>query len=399
MGTKQISHATLRKNIQKLSLIKTFRWFMLIMPILVLFFQENGLSMKAVFILQSVFSISIVVFEVPTGYFGDRVGRRISIITGSAVSAMGFVVYSFSYGFTGFLIAELLLGIGVSFISGSDSALLYDTLLQLGQAGRYKQMEGRLSSIGNFSEGTASILGGLLATISLRLPFYIETLLLLIALFIAFSLVEPDGKSQIPEHTSRKKMLHIVKFALYEQAQVKWLIIYSSLVGASTLTLVWFIQPYFTLVGLPLALFGVVWAMLQFSVGLFALSAHRVEAWLGRRNSLISLIVLSMIGYGLLSVFQYRWAILFILIFYFVRGIHGPVLKDYVNRLISSDIRASVLSVKNLMGRLVFAGIGPFAGWISDHNSLPVALAVCGAFFGLSGSFTLLALHRCRALE
>ncbi|MBN2013055.1 MFS transporter [candidate division KSB1 bacterium] len=388
----------LKSNIRKLYVIKALRWFLIIMPILVLFFQENGLSMRQVFLLQSLFSVAIIVLEVPSGYFSDVVGRKITIIIGSIVSAIGFVVYSCSSGFYGFLAAELLLGFGASFISGTDSALLYDTLLALGIADNYKKQEGILSSIGNFSEGIAGILGGFLALISLRAPFYVETVLLFIALPITFSLFEPERQKINDGQNDWIRILKIVKFALHDHHEIKWLIMYSSTVGASTLTMVWFIQPYLKLVGLPLALFGIVWACLQFSVGLFALSAHYVESFAGRRYSLIALIFLSVTGYFLLSAVQQLWGMVFILIFYFVRGIHVPVLQDYINRLISSEIRASVLSVKNLIGRLIFAAVGPFLGWVSDQFSLSTAFIFAGFIFGVGGIITLFALNRIHAL-
>ncbi|MEA3378974.1 MAG: MFS transporter [Nanoarchaeota archaeon] len=121
--------SNIESNIWKLYVIKALRWFMLIMPIIVLFFQENGLSIKEVLLLQSFFSIGIILFEIPSGYFSDVIGRKTTIIFGCILEFIGFSVYSFSYGFIGFLIAELILGLGSSFLSGTDSAIIYDGLI------------------------------------------------------------------------------------------------------------------------------------------------------------------------------------------------------------------------------------------------------------------------------
>ena len=389
---------TLESNIWKLQAIKALRWFMLIMPIIVLFFQENGLSMCEVFILQSVFSIAIVVFEVPSGYLADIVGRKISIVAGCILAFAGFAAYSLSYGFWGFLIAELFLGFGSSFISGADSAMIYDTLLETGREDEYKKMEGRMMSVGNFSEGIAGLVGGFLALVSLRTPFYFEAAVTFFSIPVAMSLVEPARHKLDNSEGSFKSILRIVKYSLHDHAEIKWLIIYSALVTVSTLTMVWFIQPYLKLVGLPLALFGVVWAALQFSVGIFSFYAHKIELFVGRKTTLVSLIILTVIGYCLLSIFQSIWAIGFILIFYFVRGISYPVLKDYINRIITSDIRATVLSVTSLVRRLIFSIFGPIIGWISDLYSLSTALMLCGIIFLFWGSISLLLLHRHKAL-
>jgi MFS family permease len=389
---------TLKSNIWKLQAIKALRWFLLIMPIIVLFFQENGLSMCEVFILQSVFSIAIVVFEVPSGYLADIIGRKVSIVAGCILAFAGFAAYSLSYGFWGFLIAELFLGFGSSFISGADSAMIYDTLLETGREDEYKKIEGRLMSVGNFSEGIAGLVGGFLALVSLRTPFYFEAAITFFSIPVAMSLVEPARHKLDNSEGSIKSILKIVKYSLHEHAEVKWLIIYSALVTVSTLTMVWFIQPYLKLVGLPLALFGAVWAGLQFSVGIFSFYAHKIELFVGRKATLVSLIVLTVIGYCLLSIFQSIWAIGFILIFYFVRGISYPVLKDYINRMITSDIRATVLSVTSLVRRLIFSIFGPVIGWISDLYSLSTALMLCGIIFLFWGCISLLLLHKHKAL-
>ena len=95
---------------------------MLFMPIVVLFYEDNGLEMRHVFILQAIYSVSIVALEIPSGFLADAMGRRKTIIIGTVLGTLGFATYSFSYGFVGFLIAEIILGIGQSLISGADSA-------------------------------------------------------------------------------------------------------------------------------------------------------------------------------------------------------------------------------------------------------------------------------------
>ena len=186
-----------------------------------------------------------------------------------------------------------------------------------------------------------------------------------------------------------RSMAQIVRFALHGHSEVKWLILYSSLVGTSTLTVVWLVQPYLQEAGLPLVWFGTAWAILQFSVGFFSYNAHRIEAWLGRRVALVCLIFLSAAGYLLLGYFQSLWAALFLFVFYLVRGINGPVLNDYINRCVDSDMRATVLSVKSLVGRVMFALLGPAVGWISDSYSLATAFSGCGLLFALCGIFFL----------
>jgi hypothetical protein len=85
--------------------------------------------------------------------------------------------------------------------------------------------------------------------------------------------------------------------------------------------------------------------------------------------------------YIILSRINALWGISILFLFYFVRGIATPVLKDYINRLTDSNIRATVLSVRNFVIRILFAGIGPFLGWYTDHFSLSEALLLAGVTF------------------
>src|SRR3989338_2286491 len=131
-------------NIPKLYTIKALRWMMFVMPVIVLFFLDHGLSMTQVIYLQVIFSLIIVGLEVPSGYFADKVGRKASIVVAAFLGFFGFLIYSFSFNFFGFLLAEIVLGIGSSFMSGADSALLYDTLVECGVQEKYKKIEGQI---------------------------------------------------------------------------------------------------------------------------------------------------------------------------------------------------------------------------------------------------------------
>ncbi len=364
------------------------------MPVVVLFFRENGLSMFQIMLLQAIFSVSVLILEIPSGYYADVFGRKKAIVLGTILGSCGFTVYSLSQEFWGFLIAELILGLGSSFISGSDSALLFESLKETGQEADYMKAEGQLRSAGNMSEAVAAVLGGLLATISLRTPLYFETALSFVAIPFALSIVEPKRVGYDCKDGKLRGLLKIVYFAFCKHGEVSWLIIYSASLSASTLTLAWLAQPYLQLVNLPLALFGVVWFSLNFSVGVFSLLAHRFEILLGRRRVLQLLAVLMVVGYFLLFSFQSLWGIGFLFIFYFVRGLNTPISRTYLNELVTSDRRATVLSITNMISRLIFACLAPLAGWITDFYSLKHTFFLCALFFCFISFIPLITLIR-----
>jgi len=380
---------SVESNILKLYIIKVAKWFMLFMPIVVLFYKDNGLEMKDIFILQAIYSVSIVVLEIPSGYLADVLGRKITLVFGTILGFLGFITYSFSFGFVGFLIAEIILGLGQSLISGADSAMLYDSLLETGKKDKYIKFEGRMVSVGNFAEAIAGILGGLLATISLRYPYYAQTIVAFSGIPAALFLMEPIRNRKLIK-MKFSDILKIVKYALHDHKELKWNIIFSSVIGASTLTMAWFVQPYFEMVLLPIGLFGVFWTILNLSVGFSAMLAHKIELKLKQVKFMFGIAIILPAGYLIVSRINALWGITILLVFYIVRGIATPVLKDYINRLCDSDIRATVLSVRNFVIRVFFAIIGPFVGWLTDAYTLKTALLLSGIIFFVLAIITLL---------
>jgi MFS family permease len=271
-------------------------------------------------------------------------------------------------------------------------------LLELSRENDYKKIEGRNQAIGNFSEGAAGIIAGFVAVVSIRYPFYIQTVLTIPAIVVAFTLREPKFHKESKRKPTLVEIIRVVKYALHDNKQVKWLLIYSSVISSSTLTMAWFAQPYFLRVGLPLSLFGIVWAALQFSVGFFSLSAHYIERRMGRSVVLISLIFLVGIGYLSLSLTNALWGIGFIFIFYFVRGMNVPLLCEYVNKLTVPAVRATVLSVNALLFRLIFSILGPILGFLTDKYSLQFAFRACTIIFFSVGIITLFYLAKSGAL-
>lgn len=389
----------LRSNIWKYYAIGFFRFFLICMPVIVPFYQSNGLTLTEVFLLQGAFSATIVLSEIPSGYWADVVGRKKSVVIGTVLFTAGFWIYSFSHGFYGFLVAEIIMGAGAAFVSGADSALVYESLVALNETERYKSIEGKRIAVESFSETDASILGGFVAVYSLRLPFVLEAAVTTFSIFLAISLHEPPREKSAVNGSHVKQLIDIMKFSLHENKKVKWLIIYGSIMGVSTLVLVWLYQPYFKLVGLPIEWFGIAWAGVNLSTGLFSHSAAAIEKKVGGNLSLILLPIIFVAATTILGSFVSVYALGAILLAQFIRGFSRPVLLDYVNRLVESDRRATVLSIKNLIGRLIFVVLSPFIGLICDVLTLPVAIIVWGVIILVSASIAAVCLKKVQAVE
>ena len=97
----------LKNNITKLYILKGVMWFMLSMPIIVIFFQEHGLSLTQVMLLQAIYSLSVALFEIPSGFIADIFGRKYTIFISCIFSFIGYLVFCFYDGFYPFVFAEI----------------------------------------------------------------------------------------------------------------------------------------------------------------------------------------------------------------------------------------------------------------------------------------------------
>ena len=383
----------LKHNILKMYLLKGVLWFMVAMPIIILFFQEHGLSLTQIMTLQAIYSFSVALFEIPSGYIADLFGRKQTIALSTVFSFAGYLVFSFYGGFYAFAIAQILVGIGGSLMSGSDSALLYDTLLETGDKKAYTKIEGRNYAIGNFSEATAGILGGFLAVSSIYLPIYVQTGILFLSIPIALSLVEPKMHKEEKMDRSLSAIFGVVKFAMIENIKLRWLIIYSSAMGVATLSMAWFAQPFFKEIDIPLAYFGILWAGLNFSAGLTSFNSHKFDK--SEKGNMLFYLALAMaVSFLFLGINNSIFGLIFILIIYLLRGVVTPILRNEINENTTSNKRATVLSVRSFIIRISFAICAPILGYLADNHSLSYSFYVLAIIVGLFSILSALKLSK-----
>jgi len=389
---------SLQRNLTCLYLVKTAKWMNLVMPVVVLFYKSNGMTMQEIFTLQAVYSVTLMILEIPTGYFADHAGRRTSILIGSLFGFGGYLIYSFSGGFWEFAVAETVLGVGMSMVSGADSAMLYDSLLASGSSERYTRYEGRITSIGNFAEALAGIAGGLLAVASLRTPYYFQAGVAFMAVPAALFLREPPVHGRIRKPHLRE-VIQVVALVLGGNRKLFWNTLFSAVTGVSTLTMAWFAQPWMIRTGLPVSAFGITWAILNLSVGIAAMFAWKVELRLKPRGMVILFTIMLLTAWYLLAATGHIAGLIFLLIFYLGRGLATPSLRNYINVIAPSETRATILSVRNFVIRGLFALLGPLFGLLTDRYGLPAAMVTAGALFTLMSGCSLFFFLKYRTYE
>jgi hypothetical protein len=276
--------------------------------------------------------------------------------------------------------------------------MLYDSLSAGKLSGKYARFEGRITSVGNFAEAFAGIIGGLLAVLSLRTPFYVQASVAFIAIPAAMMLSEPPVHA-IRAPFSIRSIAKIVCDSLHRNKKLKWNTLFSAATGASTLTMAWFAQPYFIRSGLATEWFGVAWAVLNLTVGFAALTAWKLEKNLGTPKTVLLFTIILVSGYLALAFTGSVMGFAILLAFYLARGAATPLLRNYINVITTSDVRATVLSVRNFVIRGLFVVLGPFFGWVTDTYSLSAALLAASILFGILQGASLCYFLRYRTYE
>jgi MFS family permease len=382
----------MEKNVSRFYWYRLTKFGLFHIAILVIFYQQRGLSFSQIMVLQSVYYFAKVLSEVPTGAWADRVGRKKSLILGSFFHSSAYLLIFLSRSFILFNIGEIIAGIAMSFASGADSALAYDSLKSLGKENEYKRVEGNGTGMKHLAFALFAPVGGFLATMNLALPYLASSIVIFLSGLIALTFVEPlredkkvqDSKLKIQDSRSKiqRKSYHEIKASLNlmkNDRRILWFVLFFSLVFLATRLGFWTYQPYMKMVGLPLSLFGVAFAFLHFLSALVSKYADRIEKILKVNLTLFLMPALVVISLLLLSRFVFLWSISFILIQQVTFGMHEPILKSHLNRLTPSEVRATMLSVQNMVGNAVFAICAPFLGSLVDQLGLQNALLIFAA--------------------
>jgi MFS family permease len=382
-------------NLKKMYALKFFTSFWLIVPVMIPYYQANGLNATQVLVIQAVFNIFMLLFDVPTGYVSDIAGRRLSIILAAFILPVGLAVYAVTKGFWAFFTAEVILAFAWSLRSGTDSALVYETLKAEKKEKSYSRFEGRSNFFERIGDASASVLGGLLGMISLRLPFVVNIFTSMIMIPIAFSIREPKrAKSLKKDHV--REIGKIVKYVI-THPEIGSLVLYFSLLFGVSVTGVWSYFMYYKKLGLSVVWFGVLQAAFGLACAAGSVYAHNVEKFIGKKASLYVLTLMAPV-FMLLGFIQSVWMFPVILLNGLLFGFCWPVLTDYINSLISSDIRATVLSTAGMGKNITFAMLAPLFGVIADKVSLSAAHISLGIFFMVSSVLCLVLLHRNRVI-
>lgn len=340
------------------------------MAIITLFWKDQiGLSLSEILLLQALFSLATLLMEFPSGYLSDRMGYRFALNLACFFGITGWTTYTLATSFAGVLVAELQLGISYAFISGADSALLYETLRHEGKEEEYAKHDGRMTAWAQAGEAAGAIGAGALYAWFPLLPFLLQIGVWISALAVCRNLRDiPAATRQTSSHL--REALEIARKAFLLKPGLRYSILFASLLGLASFYPVWLIQPYMQSFNVPLAWFGPIWAIANLCVSFGSILSHRIQYHLGARGTPWLLLALITVGYAGLAFNQFIWGFAFYFLLTIMRGIQGPFLRLALQKQSERHERASILSLKSLTFRLGFVVTGPLVGMLADEAGL-----------------------------
>ena len=354
-----------------------------------LFLLDAGLTNAEAFSANAFFAVGQVVFEVPTGVVADTRGRRFSFLLGAATLLVSTLLYLVMWQirapFFGWALASVLLGLGFTFFSGATEAWLVDALRATGYEGTLDSVFGRAQSVGGVAMLSGSVAGGAIAqATNLGVPYLLRAGMLGVTLIVAWLYMRDLGFT--PQRgTSPLKAVRTVLRASIDSGlrnpPVRWLMLASPFTAGVGFYAFYAMQPFLLQLYGDKTAYGVAGlaaamaAGAQIAGGLLSSQVRRL--FRRRTDALVvgtAINVALMVLIGLTTSFAI--ALVLLAIWCVTFAVQGPLRQAFVNGLIPSEHRATVLSFDNLMGSAGGVVAQPALGRVADVSSYATSYVV-----------------------
>ena len=365
------------RNIVLYPRFKFFQNLLFWQAIWFLFFQSE-LSAAEAILLYAVYDIATTVLEVPSGYMSDRWGRRRTLIASALAGFLSVLLFAMGSGFWVFALAQFAMGAHIAFASGTDSAFLYESLVEEGRAGDVEREELRAWRYAFTGLGVSAVLGGGMALWGLRWPFAANAIAFGVLLLIAWHFAEP--RRDTSKATSERARLASLKTALVDPVLL-WLFALSVLFyGFNHIPFV-FGQPFILetlggaeFLGEAVVLSGAVTAlMMLLSVGASWL-APGLKARFGLTRLLLLAFAIQIFLAGGLALLGSLAAVALLLLRKVPDSLAQPFVAARIQPLLKDEMRATYVSIRSLVARLLFA----FSLYLASVNASEVGLMSLG---------------------
>jgi MFS family permease len=369
-----------------------------------IFLLDAGLSNAEAFAANAFFTAGMVLFEIPTGVVADTRGRQFSYVLGTATLLVSTLLYLLMWQIHaplwGWAIASILLGLGFTFFSGATEAWLVDALTATGFTGHLDHVFGRAQTATGAAMLIGTVAGGFVAQITnLGVPYILRALLLGVTMVVALRWMRDIGFTPQRDVGPMKAVSNVVRGSIdsgFRNPPVRWLMLAIPFTAGTGIYLFYAAQPYllelygdptaYSIAGLAAAIFSAV----QIAGGLLVpwtrrLFRRRTDALLG--GAVVSILMLAALG----TQPAFVVALLLLAAWSFVGAITRPMRQAYLNGVIPSAQRATVLSFDSLMGSAGGVLAQPILGRVADVSGYAASYVVAAGIQVVALPFVLLA--------
>lgn len=391
------------KTYVTLTLLSTFA-SSFIWGINTLFLLDAGLSITQAFVANAFFTAGQVVFEIPTGIVADTRGRRTSFLLGTATLFVSTLAYLWLWQIKGpmwmWAVVSILLGLGFTFFSGATEAWLVDGLKANGYEGELEDVFAKGAVANGVAMLTGTVAGGLAAQyVDLGVPYIMRIAALALTFAIAFFLMHDEGFKAKKKSSFAGEVGDVVSSAAefgMRKAPIRWMMLSAIFTGGVSIFAFYAAQPYllqlygdessYAVAGAAAAVF----AGAQIIGGLLVPYAGRL---FNRRTSLmITGTAVTAVALLLITVAGNFWLVLSLLAAWaIVWAAIGPIRQAYVNGIVPSEQRATVLSADNMLMSLGGVLSQPALGKAAEAWGYPASYLATAIVQALALPFMMLA--------
>jgi MFS family permease len=305
----------------------------------------------------------MVLFEVPTGIVADTIGRRVSYLLGTVTLAATTLLYVLLWQIQGpfwaWAVVSMLLGLGFTFFSGAVEAWLVDALHATHFEGNLESVFGRGQVVAGAAMLTGSVAGGYIAQVTnLGVPFVLRAAVLVVMFVLAFVLMKDVGFTPEQSIGFTRGVRRIAGASIeygWRVPPVKWIMLASPFTAGVGFYAFYALQPYLLELWGDSKAYGIAGLVAAIVAGaqiVGGLAAPWIRRLFHRRTSaLLAAALASTVTLGLIGVFEQFWAVVgLIVVWGLLFAASGPIRQAYLNGLIPSQQRATILSFDSMLG-------------------------------------------------
>lgn len=370
-----MTQAAYKRNLRMINWLAGFNNASFFIPFAVPFWLGESLTQQKIYLLQSIFTIVMMVLEVPTGVMADRIGRRSSLIIAACTASAGFAFYSVSNGFWQFAAAEVLLALGMSLNSGTLESMRHESALALeGNHGR--SSAGTAHSARLLSAAICSVAGGVVVHFfGFRTAMVLDALTYVGAVVVVLKMAEPPHQARSRGQFKKARPLLwgmiglILLFALLREATHIPVFLNARVLEDAGIGIGWY---------------GAIFASLQLIGSGVARIGHRIEVRMGERQTIWLLTSIAAASYLATGLLPNQFAPLGLIGFGVLFGLTRPFMDHALNsRIHDNSMRATVNSCATLISRSLYFVAGPLVGTVVDARGVSAGFVVTGIAFVL----------------